>query len=201
MSLPQTVTRFATLITFAGTIALTYVCSADPQMELTAAPPVATAPKEISAARAVSRGSIKLGGSLSTSASKDNDSMLTVAPSMMYFPLDRVAIGLEGNFGWDRLNLMNRSLRPSLSYYLYAANSLAVFVKQDVGFNSYKGYAHGGDLDGPSDYSFVDASTKLGLDWFLNQNVAVTPMIGASYGNGESGGTRYVGSVAFTVYL
>jgi hypothetical protein len=196
----MSLTRFATLLTFAGTIALTYVCSADPQMEISApAPPATAVKKEISAELAVSRGSVKLGGSLNTTTINNYGTLVNVSPSAQYFLLNRVAIGLEGNFGWDKWNLMNRALRPSLSYYFYAADNLAVFVKQDIGFNSVKYGNYDGQPENLSDYSYIDGSTKLGLDWFLNQNVAVTPMLGATYT--RLGEPTYVGSIALTVYL
>lgn len=180
--------RLASIFSFAGVVALTYIASADPQLNT-----VATSMKSTGfTGRALDQGSWKIGGSAGYSSFAN---VMYLAPAAHYFVVDRLSLGMDAELGFYDWRITNRSLRPTVSYYFLKGEEFAAFLKQDIGYNTYRFENYGASYE----TNFVDARTFLGFDWFLNSNIAITPMVGASYGTGGKPVTQ--GILSLSVFL
>lgn len=183
MESQSAMTLWTRLLGFLGTMALTFVCVANPIEGISSLGISAGQAGKI-AEQATSRGRFKAGGSAGLMRSGSGDGARTsfaMTPSLDVFVLDRFSVGLDADVGFFDDQLSYRSIRPALAYYFFRGDELAVFFRQDVGFTKFQ----------YEDLNLVSFASRLGLDWFLGRNVALTPFLAVEYG-----GDKKVAAVA-----
>ncbi len=178
---------------FVGTMALALICVANPSQEssrLVTTVPSIEARNEVTGA--TSRGRFKVGGSAGFSRG-ESASSISVSPTVDVFIFDRTSIGLETAFGFYDGRMVYRSIRPAAAFYFFRGDELAMFFRQDIGFTKM---SYGREYE---DINLIDARTGVGLDWFLNRYVALSPSLGVEYGRDQN--SRVFGDLKLSVFF
>lgn len=178
--------KLASILSFTGTLALAYVCSSADASTITTE---LTKPESL-AAHAIEQGRWKIGGSASYFKYEDI-SGAGISPSVEYFALDRFTLGLATGLYWNNGESVGRSIKPSASYYLFTHDNFAGFIKQSVEWNWIGGSSNSRTV--------VTGESRVGLDWFLNKYVALTPSIGVAYGKDRKMST--LGTIGLSVFF
>lgn len=120
----------------------------------------------------------------STTTKGGNSTDFTLSPSAGYFVIDNLAVGASLDFGASSTKYTGSSgkssstsigLSPFVRYYL----SQGIFFQGQVGFGSQNSKSPtGGGTTSTTKYSTSNWSLGAGYAYFLNDFVAVEPMIG-----------------------
>lgn len=122
------------------------------------------------------RGRLLAGGSLGFSSQKTNDistNSFSFQPNVGFFVVDNLAIGADLSisiFSFENGKTQSFSFDPFVRYYLKPG----IFGEGSIGFGKVK---IENDQIGSSDNSLFNWSVGVGYAWFLNDHVALEPVI------------------------
>lgn len=119
---------------------------------------------------------------------------LSLQPGAEYFVMNNLSLGGSlsltfakyGSYSDDSSTFKFRELDvlPSGKFYFWQDAGMAAFVAQQLGWAFYQS---------GSDFT---ASTGLGISFFLNSKVAITPVLQANYGQDQTGSLNLLGRIS-----
>lgn len=153
----------------------------------------------------INRGNVAVGGYLTLTRAFPNAAQrgyfsVGLSPSAEYFFMDHWSLGGTGNFSYSKSDNSSSytyyGIGPSTTLYFYTQESWAVFTGLSLTYNHYQRAT-----------STYDLSPRLGLAFFLNPAVALSPEVrfvhrfyDESYGTVDGDDTLQFG-VSLNVYL
>lgn len=136
-----------------------------------------------SQAQTVSAGSWMIGGmagfsSATADGADDALNTITISPNLGYFVIDNLGIGVNVGFVSQSLgdaSLTQVGIGPYARYYVYQG----LFPQVGIMYNSIK-------FDDEDADTSTDINLGVGYSFFLNNSIAVEPMLSYTIGGGDS---------------
>jgi len=121
----------------------------------------------------INQNNVELGGTIDFGYSVVGGSLFQINPTVRYFVIDRLALGVTGNFITSAVSTY-LNMGPSVVYHFWSNERVSTYVGQDFlyNLNEYNDYSYNSSIS-----TRWTSETKLGMNYFITPVVAFGPRV------------------------